>query len=167
MPTNSTNSTIPDWLLRWDSRVELPYGGEVWRPLLSLLTNSHDARIRLLQIESHISKRLRELLRTKISTFSKFSYCLTSIDDLNASVSTDAVVTIWNGQSGEDLNEKFKAMGERFVLYLAITSAVREALRVGTPFVTEIDFVDDLDPTLSTTCQQLVEELGMCRNNTT
>jgi hypothetical protein len=143
MPANSTNSTVPDWLLRWDSRVELPYGGEVWRPLLSLLANSNDARIRLQQIESHISERLRELLRTKVTTISKFSYCLTSINDLNASVSTDAVVTIWNGQSGETLNEQFKAMGERFVLYLAITSAVREALRIGTPFVTKIDFVDD------------------------
>ncbi len=139
----------------------------MWRPLLSLLTNSNEARIRLQQIESHISERLRELLGTKVLTISKFSYSLTSIDDLTASVSTDAVVTIWNRKSGDNLNEQFKAMGERFVLYLAITSAVREALRIGTPFVAKIDFVDDLDPTLSTTCQQLVEELGMCRNNTT
>ena len=167
MPDNCTNSTVPDWLLRWDSRVVLPYGGKVWHPLLSLLTNSNEARIRLKQIEAHISDSLRELLRAKFSTISKFRGRLTSIDDLRAAVSEDAAVTVWDSKSAEDLTDLFLALGERFVLYLAITSAVRQALMVHGPFVAENvaakEFLIFLDMPLTESCQKFLEKLSQAR----
>lgn len=161
MPADSVNSTAPDWLLRWDSSVVLPYGGTVWRPLLSLLTERNDARIRLNQIESHISASLREMLRSKFSTISKFSGRLTSIDDLRAAVSEGATVTVWDSRSDKDLTDLFLALGERFVLYLAITSAVRQALMIHGPFVAEKEFLSFLDMPLTESCQKFLAELSL------
>ncbi len=159
MSDNSTKLRIPDWVLGWHPGLELPYGGQVWHPLQSLLTESTVVRMQNEKISHLITVNIQELLSPKLSTISKFGNL--SAADLMATLGEDSVVAIRVNKSAEDISHHFAAVGERFVLYLSITAAVRQILMIQDPFESDSGFLRFLDVPLAKSCQKFVEKLSL------
>lgn len=149
-----TSST--SWLVFFgEEDLNLPYGGEAWVPLANLFSISPILAERRQEFECLITTLVQEALGSKVSGLSKFSGLLKSSKQIYTSVTPNGAVDIRDRQSNEKLNDCFRAVGERIVLYLAIVYATRKVLSIDLPFVVD-SMLGMLDELLRAPCAQLM-----------
>ena len=132
------NTAIPDWVIYYPN-VRLPSGGVPWPPLTDLLKTDILSNIDWFEFEIAITLGIRELLRVKVrDDFSKFSE-FSSEQQFILRFGKNEEINIFDSFSWRNIYYNFQAMGEQFLLYLAINRALRRLI----PSMLDLPFVLD------------------------
>lgn len=122
------NPLIPNWLIYFDDELhDLPMGGRPWEPFADFVATGVLPNLDWHQLADDITLGVSVMLSNKIeSRYTKFSGAISSSQSLTVAIQKNGQIDVVDEESGGDVNWGFLAAGEKFVLFLAVNSAIRK-----------------------------------------